>query len=83
MWLGCRQIMRLRPEVETVFLAPPSWDVLVERLRGRGTESDEVINRRLETARTELDAQGEFRHVVVNDNLETALAELTTILLGE
>lgn len=80
---GARQIMRLRPEVETVFLAPPSWDVLVERLRGRGTESDEVINRRLETARTELDAQGEFRHVVVNDDLETALAELTTILLGE
>src|SRR5699024_11286319 len=50
---GARNVKKLLPEVHTVFLAPPSWEVLVDRLTGRGTESDEVIQRRLETARSE------------------------------
>ena len=65
-----------------MFLAPPSWDDLVERLKGRGTETDDVVQRRLETARTELAAQDEFDIVVVNRDVEEAVSELADILLG-
>ena len=79
---GARNIKRLLPEAQTVFLAPPSWDILVQRLTGRGTETPEVIERRLATAREELDAQGEFDVVVVNDNVDTAVATIAGILQG-
>lgn len=79
---GARNIKRLLPEAQTVFLAPPSWDILVQRLTGRGTETPEVIERRLATAREELDAQGEFDVVVVNDNVDTAVATIASILQG-
>lgn len=80
--VGARAIAAIKPEAETVFLAPPSWEVLVERLTGRGTESDATIQRRLETARVELAAQNEFRHVIINDDVERAVAQLRNILLG-
>lgn len=80
--VGARAIAAIKPEAETVFLTPPSWEVLVERLTGRGTESDATIQRRLETARVELAAQNEFRHVIVNDDVERAVAQLRNILLG-
>ena len=79
---GARNIKRLLPEARTVFLAPPSWDVLVQRLTGRGTETPEVIERRLTTARKELDAQGEFDTVVVNDDVDAAVAAIASILQG-
>ena len=79
---GARNIKRLLPEAQTVFLAPPSLDILVQRLTGRGTETPEVIERRLATAREELDAQGEFDVVVVNDNVDTAVATIAGILQG-
>ena len=79
---GARNIKRLLPEAQTVFLAPPSWDVLVQRLTGRGTETPEVIERRLTTARKELDAQGEFDTVVVNDDVDAAVAAIAGILQG-
>ena len=79
---GARNIKRLLPAAQTVFLAPPSWDILVQRLTGRGTETPEVIERRLATAREELDAQGEFDVVVVNDNVDTAVATIAGILQG-
>lgn len=79
---GARAIKRLIPQARTVFLVPPSWDVLVERLTGRGTESEEVIQRRLATARKELQAQGEFDEVVVNDNVDDAVAAIAGILLS-
>ena len=79
---GARNIKRLLPEANTVFLAPPSWDILVQRLTGRGTETPEVIERRLTTAREELDAQGEFDVVVVNDDVDTAVASIAEILQG-
>ena len=65
-----------------MFLAPPSWDILVERLTGRGTETEDVIERRLTTAREELDAQGEFDTVVVNDDVEQAVTQIARILTG-
>lgn len=79
---GARNIKRLMPEAQTVFLAPPSWDILVQRLTGRGTETPEVIERRLATAREELDAQEEFDTVVVNDDVDEAVARIANILAG-
>ncbi|AWB84073.1 guanylate kinase [Corynebacterium liangguodongii] len=78
--VGARTIKSLMPEAHTVFLAPPSWEVLVDRLTGRGTESAEVIERRLATARGELDAQGEFDSVVVNDDVDDAVAAIAAIV---
>ncbi|WP_304348883.1 guanylate kinase [Corynebacterium frankenforstense] len=80
---GARSIKSLMPEAVTVFLAPPSWDELVKRLTGRGTEPEDVVARRLETARTELAAREEFDRVVVNDDVERAFAEISAILRGE
>lgn len=77
---GARNIKRLMPEAATVFLAPPSWEILVERLTGRGTETEDVIQRRLTTAKEELDAQGEFDTVVVNDDVDQAVAAIAAIL---
>lgn len=77
--VGARAIAALKPEAETVFLAPPSWEVLETRLRGRGTESEEVIERRLQTAKTEMAAQDEFKHVIVNDDLDQTIAEFREV----
>lgn len=79
---GARNIKRLKPEAVTVFLAPPSWDVLVERLTGRGTEPQDVIDRRLETARQELSHQDEFDFVVVNKDVGKAVDDISAILRG-
>ncbi len=79
---GARAVKKAMPEVISVFLAPPSWDELVARLSGRGTESPEVMTRRLETARVEMAAQGDFDQVVVNRQLDSACAELVSLLVG-
>jgi guanylate kinase len=78
---GARAVKQAMPEAITVFLAPPSWEALEARLIGRGTETPEVIQRRLTTARTELAAQDDFDEVVVNSQLETACAELVSLLV--
>lgn len=78
---GARAIKKALPEVVTVFLAPPDWETLEARLIGRGTESAEVMQRRLDTARIELAAQGDFDTVVVNSRLETACSELVSLLV--
>jgi guanylate kinase len=78
---GARAIKKALPEAVTVFLAPPDWESLQVRLVGRGTESAEVMERRLATARTELAAQGDFDTVVVNSRLETACSELVSLLV--
>ena len=79
---GARAVKQAMPEATTVFLAPPDWAALETRLIGRGTETPEVIERRLATARTELAAQNDFDEVVVNRQLETACAELVSLLVG-
>jgi guanylate kinase len=78
---GARAVKRAMPEALTVFLAPPSWEDLEARLLGRGTETPEVIRRRLDTARIELAAQDDFDKVVVNSRLESACAELISLLV--
>lgn len=79
---GAEAVKQAMPEALSVFLAPPSWEVLEERLVGRGTETDEQVARRLATARAELAAQGRFDVVVVNSQLESACAELVSLLVG-
>ena len=78
---GARAIKRAMPEALTVFLAPPSWAALEARLTGRGTESPDVMARRLATAQEELAAQRDFDAVVVNSELESACAELIALLV--
>ena len=70
------------PDGVQVFMSPPSWDELVSRLRGRGTESDDVVARRLKTARTELAAVDEFDVVIVNDDVQRTCDELVSLLVG-
>jgi len=79
---GARQLRSRAPHSLLVFLAPPSWQVLVERLTGRGTESPEVVAERLETARRELAAESEFDVVVVNDSVAGAAEEIVRVLTG-
>jgi guanylate kinase len=73
---GARQVRRTMPEALFVFLAPPSWEELVRRLVGRGTETPEERDRRLGTARDELAAEPEFDVTIVNDEVQRACAEL-------
>ena len=79
---GARAVKQAMPEATSVFLAPPSWEALESRLTGRGTETPEVMARRLETAKAELAAQGDFDKVVVNSQLESACAELVSLLVA-
>ena len=77
---GARQVRESMPDARFVFLAPPTFDDLVERLTGRGTETAEEQAIRLETARGEMAAQREFDHVVINDDVERAAEELVSLM---
>ena len=79
---GARSIRMAMPEALLVFLAPPSWDELVARLTARGTESPEVIERRLLTAKTELAACDEFDTVIVNDEVNAACEQLVSLFVS-
>jgi guanylate kinase len=78
---GARNLRKTMPEALLVFISPPSWEALVERLVGRGTESQEVVERRLRTAKEELAAQDEFDEVVVNTDLRTTAEQLLKLML--
>jgi guanylate kinase len=80
---GARQVRETMPEAVLIFIAPPTPEVLRERLEGRGTDSGEAIQRRLEVAREELAARDEFAHQVVNDEIEHATAVLEGIVREE
>lgn len=77
---GARQVKKAMPEALFVFVTPPSFDALVERLEIRGTEGSEERERRLQTAKEELEAVSEFDITLVNDRLEDAVAGLQTIV---
>jgi len=77
---GARQVRESMPEAFFVFLAPPSWEELVRRLVGRGTESAEERERRLETAREELAAEPEFDVTVTNTEVHAASEELVALI---
>ncbi len=77
---GARQVRESWPTARFVFLAPPTWDELVRRLVGRGTESETQRRRRLESARGEMAAMSEFDHVIVNREVGQAVQELVGLL---
>ncbi|WP_335975914.1 MULTISPECIES: guanylate kinase [Streptomycetaceae] len=77
---GARLVRTSMPEARLVFLAPPSWEELVRRLTGRGTESPEVIERRLAAARIELAAESEFDETLVNTSVEDVARELLALM---
>lgn len=77
---GARQVKANMPEALFVFLAPPSWDELVRRLVGRGTEDERERERRLETARVELAAETEFDVTIVNHEIHAAASELVKLM---
>jgi guanylate kinase len=77
---GARQVRASLPEALFVFLEPPSWDELVRRLVGRGTETDEERDRRLATARQEMAAVSEFDETIVNREIHAAAEELVALM---
>ncbi|GDY72591.1 guanylate kinase [Streptomyces avermitilis] len=77
---GARQVRESMPEALLVFLAPPSWEELVRRLTGRGTEPPEVIERRLDAAKVELAAEPEFDVTLVNTSVEDVARELLALV---
>lgn len=77
---GARQVRERMPYARFVFLAPPSWEELVRRLVGRGTEDARERERRLETAREELAAEDEFDATIINDSIPRAGAELVALM---
>ncbi|MDA8371858.1 MAG: guanylate kinase [Nocardiopsaceae bacterium] len=79
---GARQVRQNMPGALHVFLAPPSWDELVRRLAGRGTEAPEVVQQRLEAARVELAAEKEFDATLVNTSVREVCNELLALILA-
>lgn len=77
---GALNVVKAYPDALTIFLQTPSDELYERRLRDRGTESEEVIQRRLQTARRELQLAGSYRYRVVNDDLDRAVAEICAIL---
>ncbi len=77
---GAQQVKAAVPEACLIFLLPPSFEELEQRLRGRGTESPDAVERRLATARWELQQEGWFDHRVVNDDLQRAADEVAAII---
>jgi guanylate kinase len=81
-WQGARQVRAARPDVQSIFILPPSRASLEERLRARKTDSDTVIARRLRDAVSDMSHYREFDYVVVNDRFEQAVGDLLAILRG-
>ena len=77
---GAMQIKRIRPETLTIFVTPPSLPELENRLRSRGTDSDEVIRSRLEAAERELILKDHYDYVVVNDEVDRAAGEISDLI---
>jgi guanylate kinase len=80
---GARQVRAAMPEAVLIFIAPPDPVALRKRLEGRGTDSAEAIDRRLRTAEIELEAQPEFSHVIVNDEVQNSASELEKLVRSE
>jgi guanylate kinase len=81
-WQGARQVKRLIPGCKSIFILPPSRKALAERLRGRGQDDEAVIARRMRDAVSEMSHYAEYDYLVVNDDFETALNELSSIVIA-
>lgn len=82
-WQGAQQVRRSMPECRTIFILPPSREALEQRLRGRRTDSDEVIARRLRDSIADMSHWNEFDYVVINDDFERATGDLESIAMGQ
>uniref|UniRef100_UPI00403F9D38 guanylate kinase n=1 Tax=Paludibacterium sp. THUN1379 TaxID=3112107 RepID=UPI00403F9D38 len=82
-WQGARQVRKVFPEAVGIFIVPPSIEELERRLRGRATDSPEVIERRLASARNEIDMIPEYDYMVVNENFERARLDLISIVRAQ
>ncbi|WP_418817147.1 guanylate kinase [Pseudoruminococcus massiliensis] len=80
---GCRQVKVKRPDAITLFIAPPSMEVLEHRLRKRGTEDEETIQKRLNTAKSEMQKAGEYDYVVINGPIEECVEDVLAIFKAE
>ncbi len=80
---GARQVAQIFPDAVRIFILPPDFDTLEERIRGRGTEDPATILRRLERARVEIAAQNEFDYQLVNDDFLTAVDELERLIIKQ
>jgi|TARA_B110000211_G_scaffold224379_2_gene275369 guanylate kinase len=79
-WQGAQQVRMKKPDVTTIFISPPSKQELENRLRGRGQDSEEVIQARMSEAQAQCSHYQEFDYIIVNDDFEQALADLTTVV---
>jgi len=79
-WQGARQTRRLFPEAVTIFILPPSREVLEKRLRARAQDSEAVIARRMQEARSDISHYKEYDYLLVNDDFQQALADLQSII---
>jgi guanylate kinase len=82
-WQGAQQVRRLMREVVSVFILPPSPEVLEARLRGRGQDSEEIVARRLAAAREEIGHVSEYEYVIINDEFNRAAQDLRSIIRAE
>ncbi|MFT6920223.1 MAG: guanylate kinase [Cognaticolwellia sp.] len=79
-WQGAQQVRIKKPDVTTIFISPPSKQALEERLRGRGQDSEEVIQARMAQAKAECSHYQEFDYIIINDDFQQALTDLTTVV---
>ena len=80
---GAEQVKQAHPDALTIFIMPPSKEALLKRLTGRGTEAHEVVARRIQEADAEMEKARQYDYIVVNDDLETAVCEVLSILEAE
>lgn len=81
-WQGAQQIRQQMPHMVSVFILPPSREELLKRLTGRGTDSQEIIDRRMQDAVSEMSHYGEFNYLIINDDFDSALQELRSIVIA-
>jgi guanylate kinase len=81
-WQGAQQIRQQMPHMVSVFILPPSREELLKRLTGRSTDSQEIIDRRMQDAVSEMSHYGEFNYLIINDDFDTALQELRSIVIA-
>ena len=82
-WQGARQVRRRFPEAVSIFILPPTQDALRQRLQGRGQDSDEVIERRMRDARSEMEHYPEYDFIIINDLFDQALLELQAVVTAQ
>ncbi|MBY0380200.1 MAG: guanylate kinase, partial [Burkholderiales bacterium] len=79
-WQGAKQIKMTMPSANLIYIMPPNFKELEQRLRGRNTDSEEIIQERLSLVSEDISHSHEFNHIIINDNFKTAVDELYTII---